>query len=163
MRIIKIRIFLLILILLCSQLSTFSQTRKRKNSFQPVSLRKLAYNANYGSSNNLKLRSVVLAGFKDPQNDWESHHKWVYVFHLKDTKTGFELGKELTPYTSYFLICTDKTIGKPLINQKDEWINQKVNVYVEPRDVGLTPFMNIAFVTKIELLDSKGKVIKTIQ
>jgi hypothetical protein len=107
------------------------------------------------------LRTIKFEGFKDPQREWA--HDWVYVFHLKDTKTGFEHGKELTPYTVYFLICTDETIGKPLIKQKVQWLNQKVNVYLEGRDVGLTPFMNIAFVTKIELLNLQGKVIKTIQ
>jgi hypothetical protein len=122
----------------------------------------MAYNANFGSSSKYKLKGVVLTGFKDPQNDWDSRHQWVYVFHLKDAKTGFELGKELTPYTSYFLICTDATIGKPLINQKDEWLNQKINVYIQPQDFGLTPFMNVGFVTKIELLNQKGRIIKTI-
>jgi hypothetical protein len=159
----KTRILLLILILFCSQFVTFSQTRKKKDSFRSVPLSKVAYNANYGSSNKLKLKNVVLAGFKEPQNDWEEREQWLYVFHLKDAKSGLELGKELTPYTSSFLIFTDKTIGKSLLQQKNEWLNQKVNVYLEGRDIGLTPLMNVGFVTKIELVDSKGKVIKTIK
>jgi hypothetical protein len=163
MRIMKTIILLLILILFCNQFSAFSQIRKSKDNFRNVTLKRLAYNANYGSSNKLKIKSVVLAGFKAPQNEWNPRDHWVYVFHLKDTRPRFELGKELTPYTSYFLICTDETIGKSLINQKENWLNQKVNVYLQARDVGLTPFMNVGFVTKIELLDVKGKVIKTIQ
>jgi hypothetical protein len=159
----KTRILLLLLILFCSQLTVFSQTPKRKDSFRSVSLNKVAYNANYGSSNKFKLKNVILAGFKEPQLDWNEREQWLYVFHLKDANTGYELGKELTPYTSFFLIFTDKTIGKSLLEQKDEWLNQKVNVYLQPRDIGLTPLMNVGFVTKIELLDSKGRVIKTIK
>lgn len=159
----KTRILLLIIAMLCGQFA-YSQIQKKKDSFRSVSLNKLAYEANYGSSSNYKLKGVVLSGFKDPQDDWNPRERnWLYVFHLKDERSGFELGKELTPYTSYFLICTDESIGKPLTKQKDEWLNQKVNVYLQPRDFGLTPFMNVAFVTKIELLDAKGKVIKTIE
>jgi hypothetical protein len=159
----KTKILLLILILSCSQFVVFSQTQKKEESFRSVSLSKVAYKANYGSSNKLKLKNVILAGFKEPQNDWSSRDQWLYVFHLKDTNTGYELGKELTPYTSYFLIFTDKTIGKFLLEQKHEWLNQKVNVYLHPRDIGLTPHMNAGFVTKVELLDSKRRVIKTIK
>ncbi|MGI8495087.1 MAG: hypothetical protein ACR2L1_07220 [Pyrinomonadaceae bacterium] len=163
MQIIKTKILFVILILFCSQLAVFSQTLKKKDIFQPVILKRLAYHANYGSSNKFKLKSVVLAGFKNPQDDWNPRDKWIYVFHLKDAATGYELGKDLTPYTSSFLICTDETIGKILIDRKNEWLNQRVNIYLQPRDIGLTPFMNVGFVTKIELLDIKGKVIKTIQ
>ena len=148
---------LLILILLCSQSTIFSQIQNRKESIRSVKLTKVAYEANFGSSDKIKLKRIVLIDFKDLQDDW------IYVFHLKDSKTGFELGKELTAQINGFLICTDKTIGKSLLEQKNEWLNQKVNVYLEGRDIGLTPLMNVGFVTKIELLDSKGKVIKTIK
>lgn len=152
----KIRICLLSLILLCSQ-SAFSQTRKQTDSFHSVSLDRLVNKVNFASVGKLKIKDIVLADFKILPS------KSVYVFHLKDSKTGFELGKELTKSKTDYFIYTDETIGKSLIDQKDEWLNQKVNVYLEPRNVGLMPLINVGFVMKIELLDKKGKVVKIIQ
>lgn len=150
---------LIILFVLCSQSAAFSQTQSRKESFRSVKLSKAAYEANFGSSRKLKLRNVVLKDIKDLPNDW------IYLFHLKDAKTGFELktGFEVGKGANAgFVLCTDATVGKSLLEQKDEWLNQDVNVYLIGQDVGVSPLKNVGFVTKIELLDSKGIVIKTI-
>jgi hypothetical protein len=152
----KTKILLIILVLLSNQIIVFSQTQKKKESSRSVSLRTVPIKANKDTSL-LKLKNVILVDFKNPPNDW------VYVFHLKDNKSKFEVGKDLTKSTTGFLICTDETIGDVLLEQKDQWINQKVNVYLRGRDMGLTPYMNVGFVIKIELLDSKGKVVKIIQ
>ena len=97
-----------------------------------------------------------MLNFKHIENDW------VYVFHLRDPRTGFESGEALTIFTNDFLICTDETIGKTLVKERDRWLNRKVNMYLSITDRGLTPNLNVGYVTKVELVNGKGQVVETI-
>lgn len=153
--IIKTKIFALFLIL-CGASGVFAQAQKKAVSVPAVSLSRVPKNANFGPYDKFKVVNLTLLGFKNAPDDW------VYVFHLKDEKRGLEVGRELTKFTNTFLICTNDAIGKVLDEQKDEWLNRKINLYIEARDMGLTPYMNVGFVTKLELLDDKGKVVKTL-
>lgn len=122
-----------------------------------VSLRNVGRYANAYTPGRLKLSRVVLAGFKHIEDDW------VYVFHLRDPRTGLQRGEDLTIHTHSFLICTEATIGKPLLEGKDEWLGRRVNVYLRILDRGLTPNIYVGYVTKVELLDDKGRVTRTLQ
>ena len=61
-----------------------------------------------------------------------------------------------------FSIFADDGIGKLLVEKKAEWINKRVNVYLKITDRGLTPWTNIGLVVKVERLNEKGKIEKTL-
>ena len=69
-------------------------------------------------------------------------------------------GESFDPHD--FLICGSADLGNRLFAEKEKWLNQKINFYAEMQDVGLTVFVFTGYITKIELLDEKGKVVRTI-
>ncbi|MEP7213948.1 MAG: hypothetical protein ABI791_12775 [Acidobacteriota bacterium] len=149
----KRKLIVLIFLLLSVVFDGFSQVRKTEQTYQSVALAKLASRTNHGSSRGLKVKAVVLAGLTVTDDGL------FYILHLKDEKSKFEIKAA----EGSFLVCTYETIGKPLKDKRNEWVDRKVNLYTQARDVGLSPFEYVAFVTKIELLGQEGEVIDTIQ
>jgi hypothetical protein len=107
----------------------------------------------------LKIARVVLEDFRSVEDDW------VHVFQLFDPRSKVRRGEMVNgrPYEAHsFLICTDEEIGKPLLLRKERWLNRSVNVYIKVIDRGLTTHMYVGYVTKVELLDEKGRVIESL-
>ena len=156
----KYKVLIFILCLAFGQHNVFAQTKAKSPSVKTVSLRQVARYGYEGTSKTLKISNVVLEDVRG----FEDH--WAYLFQLYDERAKFRRGakteKEHPCCKQEFSIFADEEIGKPLLKQKDEWLNKKVNVYVHITDRGLTPLMNIGYVEKVELLDEKGKVEKTL-
>jgi len=108
----------------------------------------------------MKISNVILEDVRGFENDW------AHLFQLYDPRTKFRRGakteNENPCCIQEFSIFADEEIGKPLLEQKDEWLNKRVNVYVRITDRGLTPLIYIGYVVKVELLNEKGKVEKTL-
>jgi hypothetical protein len=154
----KYKLFIFIFCLAFGQFGIFAQTKTKSPSVKTISLRQIARYE--GKSKTLKIANVVLEDVRG----FEEH--WAYLFQLYDERSKFRRGakteKEHPCCIQEFSIFADEEIGKPLLKQKDEWLNKKVNVYVRITDMGLTPLMNIGYVEKVELLNEKGKVEKSL-
>ena len=137
-----------------------TKTTSKSSSVKSISLYKIRkYGVDY-TDTTLKIANVVLEDVRGFENDW------AHLFQLYDPRTKFRRGakteNENPCCIQEFSIFADENIGKPLLEQKDEWINRRVNVYVQITDRGLTPLMYIGYVVKVELLNEKGKVEKTL-
>jgi len=158
----KLRVLFFILCLVCGHHDIFGQTKtnSKSPSAKTVSLRRVAKYGYEGTSKTLKISNVVLEDVRG----FENH--WAYLFQLYDSRAKFRRGAKTENQhpccIQEFSIFADGEIGEPLLKQKDEWLNKNVNVYVSITDRGLTPLMNIGYVVKIELLNEKGKVEKTL-
>ena len=153
----------LILCLACGNLYTWGQTKtgSKLSSVKTVSLSKIGkYGIRHFTDKTLKISNVILEDVRGFKNDW------AHLFQLYDPRTKFRRGakteNENPGNKQEFSIFADEEIGKPLLEQKDEWLNKRVNVYVRITDRGLTPLHNIGYVVKVELLNERGKVEKTI-
>jgi hypothetical protein len=125
-----------------------------------ITLEKFGEYPNQYRKGTFKISNVVLEDLRRIENDNIS------VFQLYDPRTGTRQGEKpekgtFNPYA--FLICAGPDLSNRLFAEKDKWLNQKVNVYAQMEDVGLTVFVYTGYITRIELLDEKRKVVKTIQ
>jgi hypothetical protein len=152
----------LILCLACGNLYAWGQTKtgSKLSSVKTVSLLKIRkYGVDY-TAKTLKISNVILEDVRGFENDW------AHLFQLYDPRTKFRRGakteNENPCCIQEFSIFADEEIGKPLVEQKDVWLNKRVNVYVRITDRGLTPLTYIGYVVKVELLNEKGKVEKTL-
>ena len=141
--------------------SSFGQCKGGGNHprARSVSLRQVGRYAEDYTPGTLKIARVVLEDFRPVEDDW------VHVFQLYDLKSGVRRGEVVNgrPYGAHsFLICTNEEIGKPLLERKEKWLNRNVNVYLKIIDRGLTTHMYVGYVTKVELLDEKGRVVESI-
>jgi hypothetical protein len=155
-------LFFLILCLVCGNLYAWGQTKTGSNStsVKTVSLRKIGkYGGDY-TDKTLKISNVILEDVRGFENDW------AHLFQLYDPRTKFRRGakteNENPCCIREFSIFSDEEIGKPLLEQKDVWVNRRLNIYVQITDRGLTPLTYIGYVVKVELLNEKGKVEKTL-
>ena len=155
----------LIFIILCfgyGNVCILGQTKKysKSSSVQTISLRSIGKYAKSYPSKTLKISNIVLEDVRGFENDW------AHLFQLYDPRTEFRRGakteNENPCCIREFSIFADEGIGKPLLERKDEWLNKRVNVYVKITDRGLTPFMNIGLVVKLELLNEKGEIKRTL-
>ena len=128
-----------------------------QGSPKTVSLREVA---KYGGSRTVKIANVVLEDVRAFPNDW------AHLFQLYDPRAKFRRGafreNENPCCIQEFSIFADDGIGKLLVEKKAEWINKRVNVYLIITDRGLTPLTNIGLVVKVERLNEKGKIEKTL-
>jgi hypothetical protein len=155
----------LIFIILCfgyGNVCISGQTKKnsKSSSVQTISLRSIGKYAESYPSKTLKISNIVLEDVRGFENDW------AHLLQLYDPRTEFRRGakteNENPCCIQEFSIFADESIGKPLLEQKDEWFNKRVNIYVKITDRGLTPFMNIGLVVKLELLSEKGEIERTL-
>jgi hypothetical protein len=156
---------ILILLILCfvhGIIFAFGQTsiNSKSSHVQTISLRQIGKYAESYPRRTLKISNVVLEDVRGFENDW------AYLFQLYDSDDNFRRGaksKNENPCCiQEFSIFADESIGKPLLKRKAEWLNKRANIYVEITDRGLTPFMNVGLVVKVELLNQKGKVEQTL-
>ena len=124
-----------------------------------VSLRNVGKYGTRYTDKTIRIRNVTLEEVRGFENDW------VHLFQLYDPRARFRRGafKGASPGSiPEFSIVADEAIGKVLMDQKGEWFNRKVNIYLSITDRGLTPFIYIGYVVKVERLNVKGKVDKVI-
>lgn len=159
----KHKVLILILCLLFGNLYASGQSKTKSKSFpvKTISLSKIAKKYGLeGSEKTLKISNVILEDVRGFENDWP------HLFQLYDPREQFRRGAKTESENpcciQEFSIFATEQIGKPLLEQKDEWLNRRVNVYVHATDRGLTPWKNIGLVVKVELLNGKGKVEKTL-
>ena len=131
-----------------------------QGSPKTVSLREVAkYGINY-TPRTVKIANVVLEDVRAFPNDW------AHLFQLYDPRAKFRRGafreNENPCCIQEFSIFADDGIGKLLVEKKAEWINKRVNVYLNITDRGLTPWTNIGLVVKVERLNEKGKIEETL-
>lgn len=154
------KVVLVSLCLVCVPLQAFSQSPKAKAPrIRPVSLRDAGRYANNYTPHTLKISNVLLEDVRKLMDEWDE-----YVLQLYDPRADFRRGikGEKTSFDPYgFLICADE-LGKPLMEQKGKWLNQRVTVYLRIRDMALTTNMYVGYVAKIELLNEKGRVVDTL-
>jgi len=157
---IVLRFNLLCLLCLFVAASVPAQNTSTSPRVRNISLKRFGEYPNQYKAGTFKISNVVLedirpAGKDDP----------ISVFQVYDPRSGFrqsEPFKDAPFHPHGFLICSRSEVVEPLLREKDKWLNQKVNLYAVMRDVGLTIFHYTGYVTKIELLDAKGKVVQTI-
>jgi hypothetical protein len=152
------KIPLLALCLLFSCNGSIAQ-RKTPHRVRTIALNRVGEYPNRYMSGLFRIPNIVLEDVRPVQNSWP------FVLQLYDPATGFRRGRELkgSPFDPHdFLICAPKDVGTSLFERKDNWRNHKVNIYLIMQDVGLTVFVYAGYVTKLELLDDRGKVIDTI-
>lgn len=151
------RVVFLFLCLICISPQVSSQTQKSKRPhIRSISLRDVDRYANKYTPHTLKISNVLLKDVRRLLDVWDE-----YVLELYDPRADFRLGVKgaETSFDPYgFLICVDE-LAKPLIEQRERWLNHRVNVYLRLRDMGLTTNMYVGYVAKMELLDEKGKVV----
>ena len=138
---------------------TQAHVKSKPPRVRTVSLRQVGKYAETYTADTVKLAGVVLEDFRAVERDW------VHVFQLYDPKTKLRRGEVADdgPYDTHaFLICADDEIGKPLLAQKDKWLNRPVNLYLKIGDRALTTHVYVGFAMKIELLDEKGRVTDTL-
>ncbi|HEU4507336.1 MAG TPA: hypothetical protein VFR78_03790 [Pyrinomonadaceae bacterium] len=157
--------FLICVVLICLQSSAGAfvavQRARKAPRVRTISLEKFGEYPNQYRHGTFKIRNVVLedirpAGERDP----------VSVLQVYEPRSGARRGEPIEdePFHPWgFLICTGPDIGNVLAEQKDKWLKQRVNLYAQMRDVGLTVFHYTGYVMKIELLDAKGKVVQTLE
>ena len=155
------RVVLLAACLVVGQPFALSQTKRKSNPspVRPISLRRVGRHAEKYTPNTLKLSGVVLEDLRRVEDDW------VHVFQLYDPRSNFRRGEKfdrMDYHPHHFLICSDEGIGKPLLAQKERWLNRRVNVYLRIWDMGVTVHLYVGNVIKVELLDEKGRVEETI-
>ncbi|HEX5873013.1 MAG TPA: hypothetical protein VFY60_00105 [Pyrinomonadaceae bacterium] len=158
-----IKIGVVVLICLQSTVGTFVANQKAAKAprVRTISLEKFGEYPNRYREGTFKIPNVVLedvrlAGENDP----------ISVLQVYDPRSGARRGEpfEGAPFHPHeFLICTGPEIGKPLAEQKDKWLKQRVNLYAIRQDMGITVWVYTGYVTKIELLDAKGKVVQTLE
>ena len=151
----------LFLCLLCLPLQASSQAQRSKAPrVRSTSLRDVGRYANAYTPQTLKISNVVLEDVRKLLDQWDE-----YVLQLYDPRAGIRRGVKAQDGSSFdphhFLICAGD-LGKPLIERKEKWLNNKVNVYLRIEDLGLTTNIYVGFVVKIEFQDEKGKVVDTI-
>lgn len=125
-----------------------------------ITLKKFGEYPNQYRHGTFKISNVVLEDLRRIENDHIS------VFQLYEPGTGTRQGEKPENATfdpHDFLFCADSDLSNQLFAEKDKWLNQKVNIYVQMQDVGLTVFVYTGYIIKIELLDDKGKVVRTVQ
>lgn len=153
-------LLLVSLCLVCVPLHAPAQTRRAKEPrVRSVTLRDAGKYANDYTPDTLRISDVVLEDVRKLLDEWDE-----YVLQLHDKRADFRRGirGEQTAFHPHaFLICADD-IGKSLTEQRGKWLNQRVTVYLRIRDMGLTTNMYVGYVTKIELLDGRGKVLATL-
>lgn len=131
-----------------------------QSSYKTVSLRKVGIYATRGTDKTIRIQNVILEEVHGFENDW------AHLFQVYDPRARFRRGA-FKHYRSpgsipEFSIFADEGIGKVLIEQKAEWFNRKVNIYLDITDRGLTPWIYIGYVVKVERLNAKGKADKTV-
>jgi hypothetical protein len=155
-----LKVVAVILCLVCTTPQAFSQSPKAKTPrIRSVSLNNVRRYANNYTPHTLKISNVLLEDVRKLLDKWDE-----YVLQLYDPRVDFRLGikGEKMAFDPYdFLICVDE-LGKPLTEQREKWLNQRVIVYLHIRDMALTTNMYVGYVAKIELLDDKGQVIDTL-
>ena len=154
-------VLFLLLCLLCIPLQVSSQTQRSKGPrIRSISLRNVVRHANRYTPHTLKISNVVLEDVRKLVDEWPE-----YLLQLYDPRTDIRLGVKDQDGSSFdphrFLICVD-VLGKPLIEQKEKWLNKRVNVYFLIRDMAITTNIYVGYAVKLELLDEKGKVVDTI-
>lgn len=152
----------LLLCLLCIPLHASAQTQRTKAPrVRSISLRDVGRYGNEYTPHTLKISNLVLEDVRKLMDKWHE-----YVLQLYDPRADIRRGVKDKDGTSFdphhFMICVDD-LGKPLLERKDKWLNNKVNVYLRMQDLGLTTNMYVGYVVKIEFLDEKGKVVDTIR
>ena len=149
-------ILCLVLCLLCFPLHASSQ----KQRIRSISLRDVSRYANRYTPHTFKISNVVLEDVRKMHETWNE-----YILQLYDPRADFRSGikdKDGSAFDPhYFLVCVDD-LGKPLIERKEKWLNHRINVYLQIRDMAITTNMYIGYAVKIEFLDEKGKVVDTI-
>ena len=161
LRSLRVTFTLLVFCLVFSAGASIAQKRKssKQNPVRTLALHKVGEYPNRYTAGTFLIRNVVLEDVRPVQNGWP------YVLQLYDPATRLRRGQEEngSPFHPHdFLICAPAGIGTALFKNKDRWRNRKVNVYLIMQDVGLTVFVYAGYVTKIEMLDDRGKVIETL-
>ena len=144
--------------LICIQVQALSQALKAPRVC-PISLRDVSRHANNHTPDTLKISNVLLEDVRKLLDEWDE-----YVLQLYDPRAKLRLGikGEKTSFDPYgFLICVDE-LGKPLTEQKEKRLNQRVTMYLQIRDMALTTNMYVGYVAKIELLNEEGKVVDAL-
>ena len=160
------KIFFTIFCVLFINVAAFSQNPTNDTSPKTVT-RKLKSLQRFGETYTphiIKISKVKLEDIRVIGEDW------FYGLQLFDPKSNFRRGEkppdaknQKFSFSSYeFLICTDDTVGKQIMANKDKWLNRNVNVYFETQDRGLTIATYVGYVTRIELLDDNNKVLETL-
>ena len=145
---------LLILGLVLQSISTAGQS-----GYKSVSLRKVGRFGGCSTDNTIRIKNVVLERVRTFEGDW------VHLFQLYDPRAKFRRGVFEGPSPGSipeFAIVTNEAIGKVLVEQKAEWFDRRVNVYLSITDLGLTPLTCVGYVVRVERLNEKGKVDKVV-
>ena len=152
-------------VLICLQASAPAFVAVQRATKAPrvrtISLEKFGEYPNRYREGTFKIPNVVLEDVR-----LAGERETISVLLVYDPRSGARRGEpfEGDPFHPHgFLICTGPEIGNPLAEQKDKWLKKRVNLYATMLDVGLTIFVYTGYVTKIELLDEKGKVVQTLQ
>ena len=161
----RVRISILIgVVLTCLQASAPAFVAVQRATKAPrvrtISLEKFGEYPNRYREGTFKIPNVVLEDVR-----LAGERETISVLQVYDPRSGARRGEpfEGSPFHPHgFLICSGPELSKPLVDQKDKWLKQRVNLYAMMQDVGLTVFVYTGYVTKIELLDAKGKVVQTI-
>ena len=152
---------LLSLSLLCWQPGALTQGRQSNKPprVRTAPLHRVGEYPNRYVPGTFKITNIILEDVRRLENEG------LYILQLYDPKTKVRRGRpgKVAPFDAHdFLTCAGADVGGPLIEQKERWLNRRVNVYLIMQDVGLTVFIYTGYIEKIELLDEKVKVIETI-
>lgn len=154
--------FLCLLCLFVATATVPAQKTSKPPRVRNISLKRFGEYPNQYKPGTFKISNVVLEDIRgaglvnDP----------ISVLQVYDPRSGFRQSEPFKdqPFHQHgFLICTRTEVIQPILQEKDKWLNQRVNLYAVMRDVGLTIFHYTGYVTKIELLDANGKVVQTIE